>query len=313
MRATTIRQEDDRELIVPNRELVTGQVINWSLSDSSLRMAVKVGVAYGSDVLLTRRLLLTCARRDRQVLRRPRPQALFLNFGESSLDFTLRIWVAHPAHRWEVVDRLHRAIDAAFRAEGIVIAFPQQDLHLVSAPPLESLARPAAPAVFGAAPGTPPAPVQDPHAPVPGVASPGRPGSQLTLTERFGPAYDESIVEEPASEADTALLPASEGSGPPPPPPSSTAAPGSGLAIVKSPSMSPLHPPTAPAPSSSVGIPLAQTLPPAYLADLAETQITSDESDEGEALGSGLDLSLEGPGPEGDSDAAPASDFDGVR
>jgi len=305
MRATTIRQEDDRELIVPNRELVTGQVINWSLSDSSLRMAIKVGVAYGSDVLLTRRLLLTCARRDRQVLRRPRPQALFLNFGNSSLDFTLRVWVAHPAHRWEVVDRLHRAIDAAFRAEGIVIAFPQQDLHLVSAPPLEGLSRPA-PAVFGAAPATPPAATLDPHAPIPGVPSPGRPGSQLTLTERFGPAYDESIVEEPASEADTALLPGNE-SGPPTPPPSST--PGPSPAIVKTPSMSPLNPPS-PAPSSSVGIPLAAaTLTPGYLADLAETQITSEEdrapSFEGEVSPA--------PKEDAESEEAPPSDAGDVR
>jgi potassium-dependent mechanosensitive channel len=321
MRATTIRQEDDRELIVPNRELVTGQVINWSLSDSSLRVAIKVGVAYGSDVLLTRRLLLTCARRDRQVLRRPRPQALFLNFGESSLDFTLRVWVAHPAHRWEVVDRLHRSIDAAFRAEDIVIAFPQQDLHLVSAPTLEGLAHPAP--VFGASPGQPPAvALGSPHAPIPGVPAPGRPGSQLTLTERFGPAYDESFVGEPPSEAETALLPGNE-AGPPTPPPSSApppsaiATPAASPAIVKTPSMRPLNPAPAAPPSSSVGVSPAeaQSLPSGMLADLAETQITSEpgsqEPESSEPSSEEPSEPEEGSGSK--ESEAPGSDSGGVR
>ncbi|MBL4850563.1 MAG: mechanosensitive ion channel [Planctomycetes bacterium] len=193
LRATTIRQEDDRELIVPNRELVTGQVINWSLSDSSLRISFEVGVAYGSDVLLVRRILLLCARRDRQVIRRPRPQALFLSFGESSLDFTLRIWVAHPAHRWDVKDRLHRAIDAAFRAEGVEIAFPQQDFHLKTAPSLAALVERLGPAPSPAPP--------DPALLATTIAQ------ALSLTQRLEPilpAHDEE--EDEVSAEDTARV-----------------------------------------------------------------------------------------------------------
>ncbi|HBP17027.1 MAG TPA: hypothetical protein DEA08_04420, partial [Planctomycetes bacterium] len=143
MRATTIRHLDNRELIVPNRQLVTGDVINWSLSDPTIRIELPVGVAYGSDTLRVRRLLVQIARRDHQVLRRPRPRALFLGFGGSSLDFELRVYIAHPLQRYDVLDRLHHAVDRAFREEGVEISFPQQDLHIRSLGPLEALAEQA--------------------------------------------------------------------------------------------------------------------------------------------------------------------------
>jgi len=134
MRATTIVDPDRKELIIPNREFVTGQVINWTLTDSVLRVRIPVGIAYGSDVELAKRTLLQVAKAHPHVLEDPVPRALFLGFGDSTLDFELRAFVPHIDYFITVPDELHAAIDAAFRKAGIEIAFPQRDIHIRSVP-----------------------------------------------------------------------------------------------------------------------------------------------------------------------------------
>ena len=94
MRATTITDWDNRELLVPNREFITGQVVNWTLSSPVTRVVIPVGIAYGSDTALARRLLLQVAQECQYVMDDPAPDALFRNFGESSLDFHLRVYIA---------------------------------------------------------------------------------------------------------------------------------------------------------------------------------------------------------------------------
>ena len=105
-------------------------LINWSLSDQMTRIVIPVGVAYGSDTALTEQLLLKVARENTLVLEKPEPSALFLGFGDNSLNFELRAFIQHVMRRIEVTDRLYHAIDHAFRKAGIVIAFPQRDVHL---------------------------------------------------------------------------------------------------------------------------------------------------------------------------------------
>ncbi|MFK7740097.1 MAG: mechanosensitive ion channel domain-containing protein [Planctomycetota bacterium] len=130
MRATTIRDYNRKELVVPNKEFITGSIVNWTLSDSIARLIIKVGVAYGSDTLLCRELLLKVAAQHAHVLDKPRPKALFMSFGESSLDFQLRVFTSNVDVWPEVIDALHRNIDDEFRKAGIEIAFPQRDLHI---------------------------------------------------------------------------------------------------------------------------------------------------------------------------------------
>lgn len=132
MRATTIQDWNRRELLVPNKEFITGNVINWTLTDPVTRVVIPVGIAYGSDVELARRLLLDVAKRNDLVLDDPKPQALFLSFGASSLDFQLRVFIANRDMWPDLTDSLHSAIDAAFRKANIEISFPQRDLHLRS-------------------------------------------------------------------------------------------------------------------------------------------------------------------------------------
>ena len=136
IRATTITDLDRRELIVPNKEFITGKLINWSLSDPITRVVVPVGVVYGSDTALTEKLLLKVAKENPRVLDEPESSALFLGFGDSSLNFELRAFIKGAQDRFHVMHRLHQEIDREFRKAGLVIAFPQRDVHLDADRPL---------------------------------------------------------------------------------------------------------------------------------------------------------------------------------
>jgi small-conductance mechanosensitive channel len=131
LRATTVQTFDQADVIIPNAELITQQVTNWTLSSRQVRLVVPVGVAYGSDVPLVVDRLTACADSNGMVARTPAPQVLFLSFGESSLNFELRVWV-EAENRLKVQSDLHREIDRSFREANIEIAFPQRDLHIRS-------------------------------------------------------------------------------------------------------------------------------------------------------------------------------------
>ncbi len=143
IRATTVLDWDNKELIVPNKEFVTGNLVNWTLTNPTLRLIIQVGVAYGSDTRLTTELLYRVARENADVLDEPAPIVVFAEFGDSSLNFELRLFVSDLSTYRRLRHDLHIAIDDAFRKHGIEIAFPQCDLHVRSLP-LGILANPAA-------------------------------------------------------------------------------------------------------------------------------------------------------------------------
>ena len=129
IRATIVRNFDHADMIIPNADLVSNQVTNWTLGDRQARLIIAAGVAYGSNVEVVMETLIGCAADNKNVTQSPSPQALFLNFGESSLDFELRVFV--PASlRIQIRSELHKEIDKRFRENDISIAFPQRDLHL---------------------------------------------------------------------------------------------------------------------------------------------------------------------------------------
>jgi small-conductance mechanosensitive channel len=144
LRATVVRTFDRSEIVVPNADLVSNQVTNWTLTDRYMRIRLKVGVAYGSDVPLVMQTLKECALDNPMVVSNPLPQILFMEFGESSLDFELRIWVNEIDNFVEVRSELNQEIDRRFRDSGIEIAFPQRDLHLrsVDEPAASALSHP---------------------------------------------------------------------------------------------------------------------------------------------------------------------------
>ena len=130
IRATTITDFDRKEIIVPNKTFITGQLVNWSLSDTVTRVTIRVGVGYGSDLELVRRLLLQIAQHNPRVLREPNPMVYFLNFGESTLDHELRIHVRELGDRNPAIDEINREIDRQFKEHGIEIAFRQLDVFI---------------------------------------------------------------------------------------------------------------------------------------------------------------------------------------
>ncbi len=137
IRATTITNWDRKDFVVPNKDFITGRVLNWTLSDQVSRIVIEVGVAYGSDTAAAKRLLLEIAQEHSQVVDEPRPTATFEAFGESSLTIVLRCFISmrDMASRLQIIDDLHSSIDEAFRKADIEIAFPQRDLHIRSFTP----------------------------------------------------------------------------------------------------------------------------------------------------------------------------------
>ncbi len=129
IRATSIRDFDRKELIVPNKDLVTGQLLNWTLSDAVQRVIVPVGIAYGSDTDLAEEVLWKVLRSDDRILEDPAPQVLYVGFGDNALEFEVRAFSATIADMIPLRHDLHKAIDKAFREAGIEISFPQRDLH----------------------------------------------------------------------------------------------------------------------------------------------------------------------------------------
>ena len=131
-RATTIVGWDRKELIIPNKEFVTGKVVNWTLSDSTLRIIVPVGIAYGSDTRLAREVLTRIVREHPNVLAEPAPRVIFMGFGDSSLNFEVRVFIGTIDHYLSTLDELTDTIDQEFRKAGVEIAFPQRDIHVRS-------------------------------------------------------------------------------------------------------------------------------------------------------------------------------------
>jgi small-conductance mechanosensitive channel len=133
IRASTIRTFDGAEVIVPNGDLISGRVVNWTLSARQQRVTIPVGVAYGTDPNQVLDILRKVAAADEKVFKDPAPLALFRGFGESSLDFELRIFM-DPSDVLNVPSAVTVAINEALKEAGIEIPFPQRDLHLRGVP-----------------------------------------------------------------------------------------------------------------------------------------------------------------------------------
>jgi small-conductance mechanosensitive channel len=132
LRSTVVETLDRAEIIVPNSDLVSQKVTNWTLSNSISRIIFPVGVAYGSDLTRVLSILDTVGKEHPDVLSDPPPNAIFTGFGNSSIDFELRVWVGDINKRLPVKSDLGQTIDRFFREAGISIPFPQRDLHLRS-------------------------------------------------------------------------------------------------------------------------------------------------------------------------------------
>jgi potassium efflux system protein len=137
MRATTIRDFDRRELLVPNKEFITSRLLNWSLSDSVTRRQIQIGVGYSTDIDQALEIVREVAKKHPLVLSDPECLVTFDDFGESSLLISLRYFIEHLDKRLTVDSELRLQISRRFREAGIEIAFPQRDIHIDTTQPLE--------------------------------------------------------------------------------------------------------------------------------------------------------------------------------
>lgn len=129
-RATTIIDWDNREILVPNKNFITERLINWTLSDTTTRLVISVGVSYSADVDKVRDVLLDIANANEHVMKDPGPTVFFLRFGDSALSFELRVFVSQLRDRMITLSELHTEVIKRFRREGIAIAYPQMDVHV---------------------------------------------------------------------------------------------------------------------------------------------------------------------------------------
>jgi len=130
MRATTITLWDSSEMLVPNKDLITGKLVNWTSSDARTRVEIRVGVAYGTDPEAVRQLLLETANQHPAVYKDPAPFVWLVEFAESAIVFELQVHLHFDYGRLTIQDELRRAILKAFEQHGVVIAYPQLDVHI---------------------------------------------------------------------------------------------------------------------------------------------------------------------------------------
>jgi small-conductance mechanosensitive channel len=138
-RSTRIRRVDGVHLLVPNSQMLERMVINWTLVDRRFRTSVRVGVAYGSDVRLVEKLLYQAVGEHNEVLPEPKPMVVFEDFGDNALVFEVLFWCQARAERELRMIRsdVRFRLDALCREHGVVIAFPQRDVHLYAKTPIE--------------------------------------------------------------------------------------------------------------------------------------------------------------------------------
>ncbi len=131
MRSTTIITNDNIAIIVPNSDFISSKVINWSYTDRIVRFNIPVGVSYNEDPQIIKKLLLEVVDENELILPNPKPDVLFENYGDSSINFNLRVWSKELINKPDVLkSQLYYAIFEKFRKNGIEIPFPQRDLHI---------------------------------------------------------------------------------------------------------------------------------------------------------------------------------------
>lgn len=142
VRATTVETFDNAVIYVPNAEFVSSRLINWTRNSRSVRREIHVGVAYGTDTDTVLRLLRKCADSVPNILKYPQPTVLFSEFGTSTLNFSLRFWVADYDIAVGTASELRLLIEKTFRTHAVEVAFPQLDVH-IKEKPRKRTARPA--------------------------------------------------------------------------------------------------------------------------------------------------------------------------
>lgn len=139
-RYTLIETFDGKEILIPNEDLITGRVVNWTFSNSKGRVEIPIGVSYNSNIQKAHDLILEAAKENPKCIADPEPKCFLRNFGDSSVDFILHFWVADVTEgRWLPQSEVMFAIWRKFHENDIQIPFPQRDIHLKTSESLKVL------------------------------------------------------------------------------------------------------------------------------------------------------------------------------
>jgi small-conductance mechanosensitive channel len=134
MRSTTVQSLNNISIIVPNSKFISDEVTNWSHGDPKIRLDLRVGVSYGSDLEMVLRTMREVAEEHPDILKEPPPEVLLSSFGDSSWNMVLRAWIENPKRHYIVSSEINCNIVKKFRQNGIEIPFPQRDVYLKSVP-----------------------------------------------------------------------------------------------------------------------------------------------------------------------------------
>jgi len=134
LRSSVISTFQGSDVIVPNGDLLNQHLTNWTLGREKCRTEIEVGVAYGTDLRTVKALLHNILSAHEEVLNYPEPMIQLTRFNDNSIDFVIKFWVAHFLQLNEVKSDLIIAIDETFKENGIVIPFPQRDIHVINEP-----------------------------------------------------------------------------------------------------------------------------------------------------------------------------------
>jgi small-conductance mechanosensitive channel len=135
-RYVVVRNREGVDTLIPNENLITSEVINWSYSDRNVRVTLNVQVSYGDDPEQALELILGCAFASPRVLKEPAPTALLKKFADSGIELQLLVWIGDPENGSSMLcSDIYRAIWRAFKDAGITIPYPQRDLHIKSGLP----------------------------------------------------------------------------------------------------------------------------------------------------------------------------------
>ncbi|MFO6445724.1 mechanosensitive ion channel family protein [Erythrobacter sp. NE805] len=131
IRAVSVTTRDEREYLIPNENLMTAQVENWSYSSRNVRIQVPVGVSYDADMALAEKLMLEAARKAKRVLLKPAPSVWWSGFGDNAVNFTIHCWIDDPEEGvGNVRSEVLKLLWTLFKENGIALPYPQRDLHL---------------------------------------------------------------------------------------------------------------------------------------------------------------------------------------
>jgi small-conductance mechanosensitive channel len=131
IRATKIRTTDNIIIVIPNNEIMKRDIVNYTLISSAIRVRVNIGVAYDTDIERAKKVILKVADETEWIAKHPQPKVVVRNFGESSVDLQLRVWIQDARKRMDTISHITDAVKAAFDAEGIEIPYPKRDIHII--------------------------------------------------------------------------------------------------------------------------------------------------------------------------------------